>query len=76
MTHRTRTVGTLTQGGERSPGSGGKRAWHRGRERDNAWNPRSQTPSGRQEEEEEEEVESNSAVTKCATVGGTSRWNC
>ena len=21
-------------------------------------------------------LESNSAVTKCATVGGTSRWNC
>ena len=50
MTHGPRAVETLTQGGERSPGSGGKRAWLGGRERDNAWNPRSQTPSGRQEE--------------------------
>ena len=41
-------------------GWGGAGAWHRG-ERDNAWNPRSQTPSGRQEEER--------TVTADGTVG-------
>ena len=41
-------------------GWGGARAWRRG-ERDNAWNPRSQTPSGRQEEER--------TVTADGTVG-------
>ena len=43
----------LGPGGEREPGTGG--------ERDNAWNPRSQTPSGRQEEER--------TVTADGTVG-------